>query len=234
MKTLAAIATYNEAENIERLVRAILGLGLGLEVLVIDDNSPDGTGRIADGLSAETGKVRVIHRPGKLGLGTATLDAVKFGLDNGYEVVVTMDADFSHDPKFLPDLVAATARYDLVIGSRYLHGISVVNWPLRRLILSTFANWYVRAITGLGLRDCTAGFRCWRREALEKIPLERIASDGYAFVVETTYEASRRGCRVGEVPIVFVERRVGASKISSGVLAESVIMPWRLILRRWQ
>jgi dolichol-phosphate mannosyltransferase len=233
-RPLVIVPTYNERENLPGLVRQILAFP-AYRVMVVDDASPDGTGELADDLAREfPGRVDAFHRTGKRGLGRSYVEGMQRGLRTDADVICQMDADFSHDPKFLPDLVAATDRFDLVIGSRYLHGISVVNWPLRRLILSTFANAYVRAITRLDLRDCTAGFRCWRREALEQIPLERIVSDGYAFVVEMTFEASRRGCRIGEIPIVFVERRVGTSKISSGVLAESIIMPWRLILRRWK
>ncbi len=233
-RPLVIVPTYNERENLPALARQVLAFPT-YRLMVVDDASPDGTGDLADDLAREfPGRVDVLHRTGKRGLGRSYVEGMQRALQSDAVVICQMDADFSHDPKYLPDLVAATDRYDLVIGSRYLHGISVVNWPLRRLILSTFANAYVRAITRLDLRDCTAGFRCWRREALERIPLERIASDGYAFVVELTYEARRRGCRIGEVPIVFVERRVGASKMSSGVLAESALMPWRLILRRWK
>jgi dolichol-phosphate mannosyltransferase len=142
-----------------------------------------------------------------------------------------MDADWSHDPSYLPQIVAAIAEHDVVIGSRYLNGVSVVNWPLRRLFLSTFANRYIRAVTRLTPRDCTSGFRCWRREALAVLPLDTLVSDGYAFVVETLYEAARRGARIGEVPIIFVERRMGVSKLSTGVLLESIITPWRLVVR---
>jgi len=233
-KALVIIPTYNERENLEPLVRQVLAVP-GYRVMVVDDGSPDGTGALADKLAGEcSGLIDVVHRTGRRGLGRSYVEGMQRALATDADAICQMDADFSHDPKYLPDLVGATDRFDLVIGSRYLHGISVANWPLRRLVLSTFANWYVRSITGLNLRDCTAGFRCWRREALEKIPLGRIASEGYAFMVETTYEASRRGCRIGEVPIVFVERREGASKISSGVLIESMIMPWRLRLRRWK
>ncbi len=233
-RPLVIVPTYNERENLPALARQVLAFPT-YRLMVIDDASPDGTGELADDIAREfPGRVDVFHRTGKRGLGRSYVEGMQRALATDADVICQMDADFSHDPKYLPDLVAATDRYDLVIGSRYLNGISVVNWPLRRLILSTFANAYVRAITRLNLRDCTAGFRCWRREALELIPLERIASDGYAFVVEMTYEARRRGCRIGEVPIIFVERRVGTSKISSGVLAESALMPWRLILRRWK
>jgi dolichol-phosphate mannosyltransferase len=229
---LVIVPTYNERENLAPLVRTILAFA-GYRVMVVDDASPDGTGALADQLAREfPGRVDVVHRTGRRGLGRSYIEGIRKALLTEAGVICQMDADFSHDPKYLPDLVAATDRFDLVIGSRYLNGISVVNWPLRRLILSSFANWYVRVITRLNVRDCTSGFRCWRREALERIPLDRIVSDGYAFMVETTYEASRRGCRIGEVSIIFVERREGTSKISSGVLAESIIMPWRLIFRR--
>jgi len=232
VRVLVVVPTYNERENLESLVTQILNFP-GYRILVVDDASPDGTGDLADALARQfPGRIDVIHRHGRRGFGRSYVEGMQRALATDADVIGQMDADLSHDPKYLPDLVAATAHYDLVIGSRYLHGISVANWPLRRLVLSTFANWYVRTITGLRLRDCTANFRCWRREALARIPLDRIASDGYAFVVETAYEAARRGCRIGEVPIIFVERREGTSKVSSGVLIESIIMPWRLVLRR--
>ncbi|MBE3134562.1 MAG: polyprenol monophosphomannose synthase [Acidobacteria bacterium] len=231
-RVLVIIPTYNERENLDPLVRQILARP-AYRVMVVDDASPDGTGLLADRLAHEfPGRIEVMHRTGRRGLGRSYVEGMRHALATDADLICQMDADFSHDPKYLPDLVAAADRYDLVIGSRYVRGISVVNWPLRRVILSSFANWYVRAITRLDLRDCTAGFRCWRREALARIPLDRIVSDGYAFVVETAYEAARRGCRIGEVPIIFVERREGMSKITPGVLAESVVMPWRLILRR--
>jgi dolichol-phosphate mannosyltransferase len=230
-RTLVVIPTYNERENLSQLVRQILARE-GFRVMVVDDNSPDGTGALADELAREfPGRVDVVHRTGKRGLGRSYVEGFTLALRSDADLVCQMDADFSHDPKYLPDLVDAAADHDVVIGSRYLNGISVVNWPLRRLILSAFANRYIRAITGLGARDCTGGFRCWRREALGRLPLARIASDGYSFIVETLFEAARHGCRVGEVPIVFVERRMGTSKLSSGVLVESILMPWRLRLR---
>lgn len=160
------------------------------------------------------------------------MDGFRRALADGAELVCQMDADFSHDPTHLPDMVAAAERFDVVIGSRYLHGISVVNWPLHRIALSAFGNRYVRAVTGLAVHDCTSGFRCWRRRALASIPLDRLVSDGYAFLVETLYEAARRGNRMGEVPIIFVERRQGHSKLTWRVLAESLLMPWRVRLRR--
>jgi dolichol-phosphate mannosyltransferase len=230
-RTLVVIPTYNERENICPLVRQILALE-GFQVMVVDDDSPDGTGALADALAGEfPGRVEVVHRTGKRGLGRSYIDGFGLALQRDVDLVCQMDADFSHDPKYLPDLVGGASDHEVVIGSRYLNGISVVNWPLQRLILSTFANRYIRAVTGLRACDCTGGFRCWRKEALARIPLGRIVSDGYSFIVETLFEAARHGCRVGEVPIVFVERRLGTSKLSTGVLLESLLMPWRLRLR---
>jgi dolichol-phosphate mannosyltransferase len=225
------LPTYNERENLPELVRAILARE-GYRVLVVDDGSPDGTGALADALATEfPGRVDVMHRTGPRGLGRSYVDGFRRALQGTAAIICQMDADWSHDPSYLPQIVAATAEHDVVIGSRYLNGVSVVNWPLRRLFLSTFANRYIRAVTRLTPRDCTSGFRCWRREALAVLPLDTLVSDGYAFVVETLYEAARRGARIGEVPIIFVERRMGVSKLSTGVLLESIITPWRLVVR---
>ncbi len=230
---LILLPTYNERENLPTMAELLLAQP-NLRVLVIDDGSPDGTGALADELAAAShGRLQVMHRTGKRGLGRSYLDGMRAALQTDADLVFQMDADLSHDPKYIPDLVRGAATADVVIGSRYLQGVSVVNWPLRRLILSTFANWYVRTITGIEVRDCTAGFRCFRREALARLPIDRITSDGYSFQVETLFLALEAGCRVSEVPIIFVERRVGASKISSGVIRESVFTPWRLVLRRW-
>jgi dolichol-phosphate mannosyltransferase len=231
MHVLVVVPTYNERETIEPLVEQVLALGY--RVMIADDGSPDGTGAVADRLAARCpDRVAVLHRSGRRGLGRSYVEGFLRAVDEGADFVCQMDADFSHDPKYLPDLVAAAGNADLVIGSRYLSGISVVNWPLRRLILSTFANRYIQAVTGLTVKDCTAGFRCWRRQTLQRIPLRDIASDGYSFQVEMLFEAVRRGCRVVEVPIVFVERRQGTSKLSRGVVLESLLMPWRLRFRR--
>jgi len=231
MNVLIIIPTYNERENLPALVGQILGQ-FPYQILVVDDGSPDGTGAIADELArTHPGRLHVLHRTGRRGLGLSYLDGFKWALASDADLVCQMDADLSHDPRYLPDLVAAAARYDIVLGSRYLHGISVVNWPLRRIILSSFANAYVRTITGLTARDSTSGYRCWRREALARLPLELIVSQRYAFVVETLFEVARGGGRVGEVPIIFIERRQGASKMSGRVLAESMVMPWRLVWR---
>jgi dolichol-phosphate mannosyltransferase len=231
MNVAVVVATYNECDNIGELVAAILR-NPGYHVIIVDDQSPDGTGEVADSLAtAHAGRVTVIHRTGPRGLGRSLTEGLKRALADGFDLIFQMDADFSHDPKYLPEMAAATAEADLVLGSRYLNGVSVVNWPLRRIILSSVANRYIRAVTGLDAHDCTTGYRCWRRECLASIPLERLISEGYAFLVETLYLARRAGCRIREVPIIFVERRLGASKVSSGVILESVIVPWRLRLK---
>ena len=233
MNTLVVVPTYNERDNLPLLVPAVLA-HQGFRMLVVDDGSPDGTGQIADSLAQQyPGRIEVMHRTGQRGLGRSYVDGLKRALQTDATLICQMDADLSHNPEYLPSLVAAaTAEFDVVIGSRYLNGVSVVNWPLHRIFLSTFANRYIKAVTGLSPTDCTSGFRCWRREALEKLPLDSVVSDGYAFLIEMLHEASRTGARIGEVPIIFVERRQGQSKISSGVLIESLITPWRLALRR--
>ena len=231
MKTLIIIPTYNERENLHAVVEQILEPH-PYEILVVDDQSPDGTGAVADELAQQyPGRLHVLHRTGRRGLGLAYIDGFRWALEHQADLVCQMDADLSHDPKYLPDLVQAAGTYDLVLGSRYLNGVSVINWPLRRILLSWFANRYVRAITGLTTCDTTSGFRCWRRDALAKLRVERFISQRYAFTVETVFEVARHGGRVGEVPIIFVERRVGASKMSGPVLLESMLMPWRLVWR---
>ena len=231
MKVLVVTPTYNERENLPDLVRAILAHP-DTRVMVVDDQSPDGTGAVADALATEyPGRVIVVHRTGKRGLGRSYVEGLQIAIKEGADLICQMDADWSHDPKYLPEMVRAAADHDVVIGSRYLRGVSVVNWPLRRIVLSAFANRYIRAITGLKAQDCTSGYRCWRREMLARLPLDRVVSDGYAFLVEMLYEAHRRGARIGEVPIIFVERRLGVSKLSGSVLFESGITPWSLRLR---
>ena len=232
MNAAVVIATYNERDNLGGLISAILQHA-GYRIIVVDDDSPDGTGALADALATQfPERVSVIHRTGPRGLGRSLVAGLQRGLESGADLIFQMDADFSHDPKYLPEMEAASAEADLVLGSRYLHGVSVVNWPLHRIVLSSFANRYIRAVTGLQASDCTTGFRCWRRDALARIPLEGLISEGYAFLVEQLHLAVRNGCRVREVPIIFVERREGSSKISSGVLLESAIVPWRLRLKR--
>jgi dolichol-phosphate mannosyltransferase len=227
--TLVLIPTYNERDNLPLVVDGVLAHD-NTRVLVIDDGSPDGTGAVADRLAQERGgRVAVLHRTGQRGLGRSYLDGFRAALASEVDFVCQMDADLSHDPRFLPALVASAAQgAGLTIGSRYLPGGGVENWPLRRKILSAFANMYVRTTTGLKVHDCTAGYRCWRREALARLPLDQIGSDGYSFLVEVTYYAAAGGVRIAEVPIVFVERRRGSSKMSSSVMLESAITPWRL------
>jgi dolichol-phosphate mannosyltransferase len=231
MNAAIVIATYNERENLGALASAILEHA-GYRIIVVDDDSPDGTGALADALATQfSGRISVIHRKAARGLGRSLVAGLQRALETDADLIFQMDADFSHDPKYLPDMAAAAADADLVLGSRYLQGVSVVNWPLHRIMLSTLANRYIRAVTGLEVRDCTTGFRCWRRDALARLPLEGLISDGYAFLVEQLHLARRLGCRVREVPIIFVERREGTSKISSSVLLESAIVPWRLRLK---
>ena len=232
MRTIVLIPTYNERDNLPILVKDLMTIS-GVSVMVLDDQSPDGTGKVADALGVEyPGRVMVLHRSGPRGLGVSYLEGFQRAIAGDWDLVCQMDADLSHDPKYLPEMLAmAVNGADLVIGSRYLIGISVVNWPLRRIILSQFANFYIRTVTGLGLRDITTGYRVWRRESLARLPLDRIVSDGYAFLLDVTFMAANAGLRIAESPIIFVERRQGASKLSSGVLLESLLTPWKLILR---
>ena len=231
MSALVLIPTYNERENLPLLAAGVLG-HVDTRILVIDDGSPDGTGEVADQLAADQpGRVSVMHRTGRRGLGRSYLDGFRAALASDADYVCQMDADLSHDPRFLPSLMAAAqSGAGLVIGSRYLDGGRIENWPLHRVMLSGFANSYIRSVTGLRVRDCTSGFRCWQREALAQIPLQAISSDGYSFLVEVTFQAAAAGVRIAEVPIVFVERRQGASKLSGSVLVESLVTPWRLAL----
>jgi dolichol-phosphate mannosyltransferase len=231
-RVLVVVPTYNECENLPILARGVLAHP-GFRMMVVDDGSPDGTGAIADRLAAEhPGRVEVMHRTGPRGLGRSYVDGLMHAVASGAELIFQMDADLSHGPEYLPALAEGAAQYDVVIGSRYLNGVSVVNWPLHRIFLSAFANRYIRTVTRLTPNDCTSGFRCWRRESLARLPLGSMVSDGYAFLVEMLFEARRAGCRFGEVPIIFVERRQGQSKVSGSVLMESLITPWRLILRK--
>jgi len=231
MRPLVIVPTYNERDNIPVVVARLMAIP-DVRVLVVDDGSPDGTGAVADAIAAGSGgRVSVLHRTGPRGLGVAYIDGMREALASDATHICQMDADLSHNPSDVARLLAATADADVVIGSRYVPDGRIENWPRRRRVLSAFANWYIRTITGLRMRDCTSGFRCWRREGLERVPLERIASNGYAFLVELVWQAVANGCRVGEVPITFVERRQGASKLSGHVILESVIVPWQLAWR---
>jgi len=228
---LVIIPTYNERENLPRLLPLVLEQDPRLEVLVIDDASPDGTGKLADELAAGNGRVHVLHRSGKLGLGTAHLAGFRWGLERGYAWLFEMDADFSHDPGHLPQFLDALGEYDVVLGSRYLdRRVTVVNWPITRLLLSYFANVYARVVTGLPLFDATGGFKAFRREVLETIALDRVESEGYAFQIEMSMRAWKRGFRIGEIPIVFVDRATGESKMSKRIIREAVWRVWKLRL----
>jgi len=229
---LVVVPTFNERANLPTLIAGLMQHP-NVKVMVVDDQSPDGTGEVADVLAREhAGRIEVMHRTERRGLGRSYIDGIRKAIREPVDVVCQMDADLSHDPASLPDLVAATDRADVVIGSRYIPGGRILNWPLRRRVLSRFANAYIRIVTRLSARDCTSGYRCWRREALAGLPLDRFISDGYSFLVEMLYVASQRGCRIGEVPITFAERRQGESKLSRAVLLESAITPWRLIATR--
>lgn len=230
MKALIIVPTYNERENLEELVMRIFGQGLPTEILIVDDNSPDGTGALADEMAARDRRVHVMHRPGKMGLGSAYVAGFRWALARDYEAVFEMDADFSHNPDSLGDFLRELETADLVLGSRYLYGVTVVNWPLSRLILSYTANLYSRVITGMPVKDLTGGFKCFRRQVLEAIDLDRVRSDGYAFQIEINFKAWRKGFRICEIPILFVDRRAGVSKMSRRIVREAAWMVWRLRL----
>ncbi len=230
-RALVIIPTFNEHENLPRIVPLVLDQDPRLEVLVVDDNSPDGTGELADALAAASPRVHVLHRTGKQGLGTAYVAGFRWALEQGCDYAFEMDADFSHDPRHLPTFLEAIADADLVIGSRYLDGrVTVVNWPMPRLLLSYFANVYARWVTGLRLWDSTGGFKCYRRRVLEGIDLEAIHSNGYSFQIEMSFRAWRKGFRLKEIPITFTDRTEGHSKMSKAIIREAVWMVWRL---RW-
>jgi dolichol-phosphate mannosyltransferase len=229
MEALIVIPTYNERDNIEALVQRIHDLGLDISILVVDDNSPDGTGDFVRELSKRDGRVFSLHRAGKLGLGSAYIAGFKWALRNtDAKYVFEMDADFSHDPGAIREFLEVAKTVDLVIGSRYLNGITVMNWPLSRLILSVGANIYTRIITGLPLKDATGGFKCFRREVLQSLPLDNIKSDGYSFQIEVNYLVWKKGFQIREIPIVFTDRTVGTSKMSRRIVWEAVFLVWKL------
>ena len=231
MRPLVIVPTYNERDSLPGVVERLLAMP-GIDVLVVDDASPDGTGSLADALAASSaGRLSVLHRRGARGFGRSYVEGMQHALAIGATHICQMDADLSHCPEELTRLLDAAAAADLVIGSRYVPGGTLRNWGAHRRMLSAFANWYVRAVTRLPPRDCTSGFRCWRRELLGRLPLGSIRSDGYAFQVEMTWEAYRAGGRVTEVPITFVERGQGRSKMSGRIIVESAVLPWRLAAR---
>jgi dolichol-phosphate mannosyltransferase len=230
-RALVIVPTYNERENIRRLVDTVLVQDARLDILVVDDGSPDGTGQLVDEIVGLNERVHVLHRERKMGLGTAYIAGFRWALERQYDYVMEMDADFSHDPIHLPQFLRAIENADLVLGSRYQQGrVTVVNWPIARLILSYCANIYARGITGLPVWDATGGFKCFRRSVLEAIDLDRVRSNGYAFQIEMSFRAWKRNFRIAEIPIVFVDRTEGTSKMSGSIVREAIWMVWRL---RW-
>lgn len=232
MKTLVIIPTYNEKNNIEKLIPQILKVDERINVLIVDDNSPDGTGDVADELKIQfQDRVFVIHRKGKLGFASAYIEGFQLALKMNVDYIITMDADFSHNPQYLPDIIEEFKDSDVVVGSRYLNGtVSVVNWPIKRLILSKLANFYVKTVTGLKINDCTSGFVGYKHQVLEKIGIENILSDGYSFLIEMKYRAKKKGYKLVEIPIIFEERRLGQSKMSRKIMLEAMFIVWRLKL----
>jgi dolichol-phosphate mannosyltransferase len=230
-RALVIVPTYNERENVRRLIETVLEKDARIDMLVVDDGSPDGTGAIVHEIEAVNGRVHLLSRPRKMGLGTAYIAGFRWALERDYEYILEMDADFSHDPVHLPQFLSAIEDADLVLGSRYQQGrVTVVNWPISRLILSYCANIYARGVTGLPVWDATGGFKCFRRSVLQSIDLERVRSNGYAFQIEMSFRAWKRNFRIAEIPIVFVDRTEGTSKMSGSIVREAVWMVWRL---RW-
>ncbi len=230
-KTVVVVPTYNERQNIGTILERVLGVAPEIEVVVVDDNSPDGTADVVRRAAESSPRVHLIERGAKLGLGTAYIRGFKYALDAGADLVMQMDADLSHDPKYIPDMLEAIRRHDVVIGSRYISGVNVVNWPIERLLLSYMANVYTRVITGLPVHDATGGFKCFRREVLEAIDLDEVISDGYCFQIEMNFRAWRKGFRITEVPIVFVDRHSGTSKMTKRIIWEAIYKVWILRLK---
>lgn len=230
-KTLVITPTYNEITNIKNLIPLLQKLYPEIHILVVDDNSPDGTGDYVKELSEKDDRIRVLQRPGKMGLGTAYVDGFKYMIKNGYDLAVQMDADFSHNPEVIKNFLEEAEEKDLIIGSRYTSGVNVVNWPMKRLLLSYFANKYTKVITGLPVDDATGGFKCFKREVLEAINLDEIHSNGYSFQIEMNFKAWKKGFKLKEIPIVFVDRVEGTSKMSKKIVHEAVFMVWKLRLR---
>jgi dolichol-phosphate mannosyltransferase len=230
-RVLIIFPTYNERDNIDKIVHAVLPLDARIHVLIVDDNSPDGTGEIADRLTRQEPKVNVLHREKKEGLGQAYIAGFKWAVERKYDYIFEMDADFSHGPEYIKDFLREIREYDLVIGSRYIAGVNVINWPISRLLLSYYANVYTRIITGLPLRDATGGFKCFRREVIEAIDLDNVHSTGYSFQIEMSMRAWKKGFTIKEIPIIFVDRRAGESKMSKKIVREAVWMVWWLRIK---
>jgi dolichol-phosphate mannosyltransferase len=231
-KAIVIIPTYNELHNIQKLIPDVLSLyDKEIDILVVDDNSPDGTGKFVEELSKSNEQVHVLIREKKMGLGTAYCAGFKYALQHGYEYIFEMDADFSHDPKELANFLVAIKDHDLVIGSRYLTGVNVINWPMQRLLLSFFANKYTRIITGMPITDSTGGFKCFRRKVLESINLDNIKSNGYSFQIEMNFKTWKKGFKIGEIPIIFYDRQLGKSKMSKKIVREAALLVWKLRFR---
>jgi len=232
MKSIIVIPTYNEIENIEHLINDVINKVEGVNILVVDDNSPDGTAKQVKKMMAVNDRIHLLERPGKMGLGTAYCDGFRYALANNFEAIFEMDADFSHDPNELPNFLKALEDNDLVIGSRYIKGVNVINWPLSRLILSYGANMYTRVITGMPLMDATGGFKCFRASKLKEIDLNSVKTNGYGFQIEMNYRMWINGARIKEIPIIFVDRRSGVSKMNKGIIYEAIFLVWKLKLFR--
>ncbi len=215
-KTIVIVPTYNEIENLENMYERIIKAHSGVDILIIDDGSPDGTGKLADKLAKKDKRVKVLHRKGKLGLGTAVIAGFRYALESKYPLVITIDADLSHDPAYIPQMLSLMGQYDMVIGSRYVHDGGMVNWSIKRLLISMFANYMLKLILGIDQKDCSGGFKCYRATLLQKIGIDRIISPGYVFYVEILYRALKAGARVKEIPIIFVNRGKGKSKLGMG------------------
>lgn len=231
-KSLIVIPTYNELTNIEKLINDIFILyERDIDILVVDDNSPDGTGDFVEQLSKQNQRVNVLRRPKKMGLGTAYCDGFKFALARDYDFIFEMDADYSHNPGEIINFLNAMEKFDLVVGSRYLTGVSVINWPISRVLLSYSANKYTQIITGLPIHDCTSGYKCFKRKVLESINLDKIKSNGYAFQIEMTFKAWKKGFKVGEIPIIFIDRQKGKSKMTKKIVWEAAFLVWSLRIK---
>jgi len=230
-RALIIFPTYNERENIEKIVHAVLPLDPRINVLIVDDNSPDGTGQIADRLAEQESKVNVLHRDKKEGLGRAYIAGFKWAIEREFDFIFEMDADFSHGPEYIKDFLREIQHFDLVIGSRYISGVNVINWPIGRLLLSYYANVYTRLVTGLPLRDATGGYKCFRREVLEAINLDDVQSTGYSFQIEMSLRAWKKGFKIKEIPIIFFDRVAGQSKMSKKIVREAIWMVWSLRLK---
>jgi len=228
MDKLIIIPTYNEIENVDEMLSKLMALPFGLHVLIVDDGSPDGTGAAVKRRMVDEPRIHLLERAGKMGLGSAYRAGFRYALDHGAEYIFEMDCDFSHDPAAIAEFLKAAEEADIVVGSRYLHGVTVVNWPLSRLILSYSANVYSRIITGLPLMDGTGGFKCFRRRALEGISLDKVQSEGYSFQIEMSFRCWKRGFRIKEIPIIFVDRRAGVSKMNKKIIWEAAGMVWKL------